>query len=76
VVSTNDILSKNIQVLYESFIVPNTKQIMYVVCDVVGDIIDYSDTPSEFLKLSPREYGFVAIDKEDDISGVILPDTL
>jgi len=75
-VFTDNVLSKNIDGLYEAYILPETKHIMYVVCDIVADIVDYSETPWEFLKLSPKEYWFIAIDKEDDLSGVILPNTL
>ena len=44
-------------------------------CDIVWDITAYTDTPDAFLQLSPEEYWFIAIDTQDDISGVLLPNT-
>lgn len=73
VVLPQDHLGKTLEALYETYAEPKSKETRYIVCDIILDIVEYTDTPKKFLSLSPEEYWFLAIDKEDNISGVILP---
>ena len=75
VVVPTQVLGKTLEELYETYAEPKRKETRYIVCDIVLDVIEYTDTPKDFLALSPEEYWFLAIDKEDDISWVILPHT-
>lgn len=70
-VLTSDIpLYELLETVYQE-IESETKQIVYIVCDVVSEIIQLENT-KEILSKDPQEFGFAMI-WEDDRSGVILP---
>lgn len=74
IVFTEKPLHKTIDMVYQETIKKHLKETLYVVCDVVSETIEIHDI-KEVLTLSPKEFGFIVIDKKDDASGVILPNT-
>ena len=74
IVETQKPLHETVDIVYKKAIVPHIKEVMYVACDIVSDIIEIHDI-QKVLNLSPKEFGFVVVDQDDDVSGVILPNT-
>lgn len=72
VVETEKSLHESLDTVYKAAIVPHIKEVMYVICDVVADIIEIHDL-KKVLDLSPKEFWFVVVDQDDDVSWVILP---
>lgn len=71
---TDKPLHETLDIVYTATIEEESKKIRYVACDVVTDVLEITNL-QDVLAMSPVEYGFVIVDKEDDISGVILPNT-
>ena len=74
VVITDKPLHQVIDIIYKTHVKPELKNITYIACDVVTDLIEFQ-TFEEITKLSPREFWFLVVDKEDDLSGILLPNT-
>ena len=74
VVDTEQALYKTLDAVYKTSIAPHIKEVMYVACDIDSDIIEIHDI-KKVLDLSPKEFWFVVVDQDDDVSGVILPNT-
>jgi len=74
VVDTKKPLHETVDTVYKKAIVPHLKEVMYVACDIVSDIIEIREI-KKVLDLSPKEFWFVVVDQDDDTSWVILPNT-
>ena len=74
VLHTDTPLHEAIETVYSGYLEKKSKKIRYVVCDVVEEVIDMTHAEN-LLDLSAEEFGFAAVDTEDELSGVILPNT-
>lgn len=72
-VKTDKPMSTLVELLYNAFLTQQT-QTHLLVMDVVQDLKETSDI-TEFLKLSPKEYGVLVVTWDGVKSGVLLPDT-
>lgn len=63
-----------VDTVYTTVSAKKERSIYYVICDIVDDVINVTNDP-KVLDLSVKEFGFATIDTEDELSGVILPDT-
>lgn len=74
VLHTDKPLREVLDNVYNAHIADRLKEISYIVVDIVSEIIAVKN-PEDIFAMSPEEFGFAVIDTEDDVSGVLLPNT-
>jgi len=74
VVDTDRPLREILELLYAEHIEPWLKWLQFISVDVVAEIIEVQN-PNELWEMSPEEFGLIIMDKEDEVTGVILPNT-
>lgn len=74
ILHSNTPLREVLDTVYSSHLADKLKQISYIVVDVVSDLVQVKN-PEDVFSMSPQEFGFAIIDTEDDLSGVLLPNT-
>lgn len=74
VVITDKPLRESLEIVYTKHAEGLLKEISFFVVDVVTDVVHVKNSEDIFT-MSPQEYGFLVIDTEDDLSGVLLPNT-
>ena len=67
VVTTDKPLHEVIDAVYSNHLKPLLKEVRYVACDVISEVIQIHAI-QDLLDKSPEEYGFLIIDTEDAIS--------
>lgn len=74
-VTSQDPLESVLNSLWEKYFIPLEKKVETVAMDIVTDSIEIHDLTT-LNQYDAKEFGFVMIDTDDDLSGVMLPNTL
>lgn len=74
VLTTDKPLPELVEILYHALLEKVEKQTQFIAIDIVKDIQLQPDI-QKLLTLSPKDYGIFVINRQTNVSGVVLPDT-
>ena len=74
VVHTDKSLRNVLEDVYKTHVQARLDEARYLAIDVMLDIIEITNQ-DDIRDLSPKEFGFLVVDKEDETTGIMLPNT-
>ncbi len=74
VLTTDKTLTELIEILYHALLKNVEKNVSIITIDIVKEIQIQQDI-QKLLTLSPKDYGIFVINKQTNISGIVLPNT-